>query len=490
MDPKITLPDSRQELTWVNKETSFLKDFIDYWKVIRDHRTKKIDEIIQICKILFDDYTKPFIEKWGNQIEAINADTHYLEDYYSFEFTFFNRSIMLIPHKILVFESLKPKEKVYHHLSKIKVFKEFLFYFGRTVGDLNLPLNKNDIQILRKSSSNRFTCVSEKIPSNEEMAMVCNCDPQTYRRRVKRLKDTYILNHCYLIDLAKIGYETYFSICENIEFPFNDFCRANIPFNVSFRENKSLINNKYRLVIFQIPFNKTEVYDSIKNLTNTIYWRKLSFSYIGNNLSSLTPSVESRWKIMPPILSIMDWNDEIVIANSDNGITYDLSPNSNPSTLSSSDVKVLSLFENYGKLKNVDIAKKTGLTEKYIREVWTRISDFDLVRRLPILTNIGLDVKLWISIFGNETKTQNVAIERVIEHLKCFPFTWLFYDHQDLNKRRNSLITGLIYIPSSWVNPFFVKFSKLSDYGFTTQLDMSYHNRDLKWNINLLKTYF
>jgi hypothetical protein len=186
----------------------------------------------------------------------------------------------------------------------------------------------------------------------------------------------------------------------------------------------------------------------------------------------------------------MDWNDEIVIANSDNGITYDLSPNSNPSTLSSSDVKVLSLFENYGKLKNVDIAKKTGLTEKYIREVWTRISDFDLVRRLPILTNIGLDVKLWISIFGNETKTQNVAIERVIEHLKCFPFTWLFYDHQDLNKRRNSLITGLIYIPSSWVNPFFVKFSKLSDYGFTTQLDMSYHNRDLKWNINLLKTYF
>ncbi|MHA2245035.1 MAG: hypothetical protein ACXADY_08705 [Candidatus Hodarchaeales archaeon] len=166
----------------------------------------------------------------------------------------------------------------------------------------------------------------------------------------------------------------------------------------------------------------------------------------------------------------------------------DLSPDVDPYRLSSIDVKVLSLFEKYHELKNVEMAKEAGINEKTVQRVWARISKMNLIRRFAFIRNLGFDIKPWISIIGHDSITQGPIIERIIDQLRCFPFSWLFYDLGDIDMGSSPIIAGLVYLPACWVKDFFVKFNLLSNYGFSTKIDISY-DRSIKWNINLSKTY-
>ena len=488
MELKIDLDSSTQEVEWVDKETLFLKDFIAYWKAVRDHRVIKIGEIRKACQSLFSRYTKPFIDKWGDVIDAIKVNPESLNEYFSFELTTPTGHVMYVPHKILVHESLRSNKQDYHHFQRINTLTEFFFYFERAVREINLSLNKSDVQILRVLSSNNFSGVVGKVPKIEHLAGLCNCDPQTYRRRTKRLEESYVLYYLYMLDMAKIGYETFISINKNKKRTSSDYKLVSIPYNVGVEGSNKLSKDKYWLSIYQIPFFKTKIYDEIKNQPGTIFWQNLSKSYIGANLSSLTTSVKSRWKILPPILTVMNWDDELITANSNNGFTFDLTPQSDPIQLSSIDINILSLFGKYWGLSNIEIAKMSGINEKSIRNSWSKISNSCLIKRFAYIINLGFDIKLWISIISDDPNNQVSKVEKIIEHLKFFPFSWLFYDTGDSNQEIKPIITGLIYLPASWVKDFLMKFGLLSNNGFSTFLGLS-HERFLRWKINLSKTY-
>ncbi len=488
LELKANLGTSKQEVELVEKETLFLKDFIAYWKVIKNHRVKKIDKIRQVCQSLFEDYTKPFIEKWGDYMEAIKTNPESLGEYYSFELTTPSGHVMYVPHKVLVFESLRSDEREMHYLQRIKTLSEFLFYFERTTREINLPLNKSDVQILQVLSSNKFSGSLGKVPKIEDLAKFCYCDPQTYRRRTRRLEESYVLYYLYMIDMAKIGYETFISISRRNQRTKSDYNLISIPYNVGVESSNKLSNNKYWLAIYQIPYFKSEIYDEVKNQPGTVLWQNLSNSYIGANLTSLTPSVKSRWKILPPILSVMNWDDELIIANSNNGFTFDLTPQYDLTRLSFIDINILSLFGKYWGLSNVEVAKMSGINEKSVRNSWDKIKNLRLVKRFAYVVNLGFDIKLWISIIGDNPIDQASNVECIIEHLKIFPFSWLFYDSGDSTRETKPIITGLIYLPASWVQDFLMKFSLLSNYGFSTHIGLS-HERFLTWKIDLSKTY-
>lgn len=467
----------------ISKESLFLKNFIDYWKIIRKHRPEDISRVNETCALLYPKYTKPFIDKWKDQIFIINISDEYIKNYHSFELTVRSGLFFLIPHILLVFETLRPKGQMYQHIDKIKTLKEFLFYLQRSCRDMNLKLNKSDVLILKKLTSNEFIGLSTRVPTFEEMAEFCGIHRNTFANRINKLLDTYILAIIYKVDPSIIGYETIVTINEYEETldDFYDYHLATNPINYGFCFKKKPI--KYRLFLCQIPMNKPEIYYKIRNRPNTLLFQPLSNEYIGWNLNSLTPDIKNRWEMLPPILSVHSW-DEGIKAKS-NGITLDLLPDpQNTINLTPIDSKMLDMYAIHNMIEDIEVAKKLNVTEKYVRESRLRLLNAKLIKLFVYASSIGATFKPWITVIGQNIKSHVSIMENIVEHLKFFPFARLFYDLVGSRK----IITGYLFMPEFWVNDFLYKWSELSNYGLKTDLNLSY-SRQIKWSINMTNTY-
>ena len=78
-------------------------------------------------------------------------------------------------------------------------------------------------------------------------------------------------------------------------------------------------------------------------------------------------------------------------------------------------------------------------------------------------------------------------IPKIVEHLKFFPFCYLFYNENILESLGRSLLTGLIWIPPTWFVDFYATWILLADHGFVPKINMS--QGVIKWGVDIAKTY-
>lgn len=482
---------ARLSLEVENLEKEFLRDFKEYYSTIMKY-SRSNAEPSTICRQLYADHTIKFYERWKNKISYLRLSPQYARSpYYSFEIIH-SRQVDLIPHRIVVFEKhshgyLKP------HLSRVTTLSEFQTLMERVYRDISLKLNKNDIKILRGLTSKTFLRGSDRFPNLDKMAKLCQVTRSTFSRRLEQMVDVLdVIHFLYRLNMGQLGYESYLSILPQTEDSsfyekFDNYCLAKIPINCinpnnSINPINPIDQNNLLLIISQLPIHKTNLYNTLKTGFNHIFYAELFNSYIGWNLNSLTPSINERWEIKPPILSISSWNESIISEN--NGIEYDLKPQKYYHHLTPTEINILSHFEKYSTGRDRDLARSFGITEKTLKSAWKKIIRNKLLHRFIILSNIGLDIRPWITIIG--TKNSHKIMSNIVEHLKFFPFSYFFY-----NTSKNSipLVSGLIYLPPSWVSDFFYKFTQLSDFGLTIDINFSF-NRLVKPNISLKETYF
>ncbi|MHA2226254.1 MAG: hypothetical protein ACXAC8_13680 [Candidatus Hodarchaeales archaeon] len=468
---------SGEELTEEGRIQDFIVDFMNYYGIIKQYVPNDVKQVIEICKELYELYTKPFFEKWSD-LNLLEWHSDYEKNYYSFLFVSLN-SKMILPHRILIYETLSPQTDLLDQLKKAKDPKIFFWRLNKICRGLNLPLLWNDIKIIYTFLDPVIRNKIVSIPTNRQIAEILGCSENTISRRLDLITNKMILSQVYKIDMARIGYQSsaiiHFDNFNDCPPKMGHYCLSDVP--IDWGEEIAKIK------IFQVPYDRKDIMGEIKDHFNSLYDITLTRSYMGWNLSGLTPEIDNRWKIFPPIFLGESWTDPIISEGA--GIEKNLFNDMTEVKLSQTQVKMLDLLQIEAKA-SVHLAQTLNVTPKYIKQYYDYFHSQNIISRFSILGHLGLDSKVWITLLG--TKSDDFKkLSSIVEHLKCFPFSYLFYNEKNLDNKGRPLLAGLIWIPSSWFIDFYGAWIHLIEDGFVPKINIC--QGVIKWGIDIYKTY-
>jgi len=463
-----------QEVTL--QEIDFRKDLVDYITVLSDNVPSSIKDVLQVCERLYNKFTLPFCGKWANRIELHSGHD---KKYYSFTLTVKKRRI-LIHYRILVYFTLNPGNKLLQNLKKnLGTQYHFYFYLSRIFRELNLDLTQTDQEIIELLLNPIVRDKFPRIPNQGHLADLLPVNENTIARRTELMYLKAIMSHFYHIDVSKLGYETYAYIHQD-ELPagseLSDFQLASVPIDLG--EKHGFIS------IYQVPYRKNKVLSRLKTQLEPKSEILLAKSYLGFNLTGFTAKADHRWQVLPPIFRGNHWDETFISAGS--GFEDDFLDEYRVLELTMTQARMLDLIQN-GTTSNTYLSKTLSVNRKYVREYFKYFLDNGLIRRFTMLQNIGLDVKVWITIIGPNNHECNSVLPKIIEHLKFFPFNFLFYTDTSTTANNRALITGLIRIPSSWLVDFAGHFLNLTKLGFNPKYTIS--KGTIRWGVEIRKTY-
>ena len=104
------------ELLLSEVEHDFINDLIGYFTIIEQHAPDDVNKILEVCKELYERHTKPFFDKWSF-LNLVEWNSEYEKVYYSFILAYIGHKILL-PHRLLIFVTLQPKNNIIEQLIK------------------------------------------------------------------------------------------------------------------------------------------------------------------------------------------------------------------------------------------------------------------------------------------------------------------------------------------------------------------------------------
>ncbi len=456
---------------------SFINDFIEYYSYLKQIKIQKTCEIIQVCDEVFEDHTKPFYDKYS-KLEFMRWNEGYIQHFSSFVLICKGIKI-LIPHRLISFELINPLNNLLDQFRKIKTINEFLEIISTIFLNLNLPLLKNDITIIKAFHNPILRKKIASVPTNRELGNILQISENTVSRRLDYLYQTTVLSHIYRIDMAKLGYHSISVVHLNdspVPSEIDNYCLMDIPIDLGSKLG--------RIKVLQLPVSQIAYWNIVTEYLHPLNFITLTRSYIGYNLTGLTCNPEHRWKILPPILKGSSWDDMYVSENT--GVSFNLFKNNSKLKVSVTELKMLNLIQN-GTMTNVHLSETLGVTSKYIKQFFDHFFAEKLIYRFSPLSHIGIDLKIGVTILAPFMESKLPILQRIVNHLKFFPFSFLMYNEFDLDLCGKMFLIGLIRIPSHWITLFFNQWMKLSKYGFIPKLVVEHTNA--KWGIDLEKTY-
>ena len=457
---------------------SFINDFSKFYFHLKQIKIDKSCEIIKVCEDVFEEYTKPFFAKWST-FKFLRWNNGYIQHFFSFVLLCKGVKI-LIPHRLISFELINPQNNLLDQFAKAKTANEFFEILSKILLHQNLPLLKNDIRIIKDFHNPILQTKIASIPTNRELGNIMRISENTISRRLSHLYQTTILSHLYRIDMAKLGYHTisitHLESDSSIPSEIDHYCLLDMPIDLG--------DELGRIKVLQIPVSQISNWNVITDYLHPLNYITLTKSYIGYNLAGLTCNPEERWKLFPPIMKGGFW-DEIYVSESA-GINLNLFKNTSGLKVSNTELKMLNLIQN-GTMTNVHLSETLGVTPKYIKQFFDHFFSEKLIHRFSPLSHIGLDLKIGLTLIAPFTDDKLPILERIVNHLKFFPFCFLMYNDLDLDLYNKMLLLGLIRIPSHWITQFSNQWMKLSKYGFIPKFVIESTNA--KWGIDLENTY-
>ena len=460
------------------KTHEFLNDLIDYLILVKSYGCTSINDVTSTCEQLFKQYTKPFYEKWSF---LLNLSWHpgYAKLYSSFVLSYSEGNVLL-PYKFLTYEALNPGNTIVDQLQCSKNIDLFFFNLNKLFHDSNLQLNENDLKIIKFFLNPFLQDKISSIPTNRQIAQSTGCSENTISRRISQLYKKSILSHFYIVNMAKMGFYTSIIIHtdrnKETPFTFERYCLADIP--IDWGESLA------KLKIFVIHSTNKKICKEIKTFFDPLYEVTLTKSSIGWNLNSLTPKTEDRWKLLPSVFQGGRWENHHISGQF--SLEHNLLPTGDGLKLNETRLKMLDIIQK-GSLSNYHLSKMLKVGQKYIKHFYEDFFANQLVQRFTMLMNIGLSSKVCIILLGPKSNRKISLLENIVEHLKSFPFSYIFYNNRNLDSNGRLILAGSISMPSSWLADFHSVWMRLIDHGFFPKLNIS--QGIIKRGINLSNTY-
>ncbi len=460
------------------KSREFLNDFLGYLIIVKSYGCKDANDVLSRCNQLLEQYTKPFYRKW-RFLTNLQWHSGYAKRYSSFLLSFSGHNFLL-PYKFLIYNTLNPNNKLIEQLKSSKDIDVFFFILGKLFRETNITLLENDLKIIKFLFNPFIQKEIPSIPTNRQIAKSINCSENTVSRRIDQLYKKSILSHHFQVSLEKLGYYTSAIIHhdknEKLPAEFQSCCLADVP--IDWGESKAKIK------IAQIHTSNKAVCEELKEQFNPLYEVTLTKNNIGWNLNGLTSKKDSRWKKKPSVLKGDRWNDYQFSGHY--GIEQNLLPDFPTVRISQTQVKMLDIIQK-GTTSNFHLSKTLKVGQKYIKRFYDYFFEKKLIQRFTMLMNIGLQSKVWITLLGPRSNKNVAFLKSVVEHLKSFPFSYLFYNDINLDTSGRLLLTGLVWMPSSWFGDFYSVWVHLMDHNFIPKIDIS--QGSIKWGINIEQTY-
>ena len=432
------------ELISLKVPSNFIDDFIDYWENVKQILRTEGKSVIswkkwkQISRNILKTLTKPFYEKW-EYLKIVSWINAYIEIFSSISLHF-KGGIILLPKQLILYETVNPGNLLLTSL-KENPSNEFLEKVLISLcRDLNIKLIKTDLQILQKLAQSRFSKSLDRFPKLKELAYGIRRDPRTITSRLDYLIQHNILSLIYLVDMARIRYQT-IQIFHNKE--RSKISKNLQPYIVMFFP---LSAHGEFITIFQCPFNDIEAYSKILEFFDQREIIILKSQYRGWNFSGLTQNPNSRWELLPPILQDGgSWSRKLITAET--GFNFNLDPYYDPFPLTYRQGQLLGIIHKLSTMEEEILAKQLNIGRAYITADAKTLLRNNIIFRFPIFSNIGLGSWVYFCIYGLSTKRTG-GLMNVLEHLKFFPYMNVFYNQNEGN------LVGRVNIPPSWTNRF------------------------------------
>ncbi len=457
----------------------FIIELLDYLYMVKIHATSKIKEILCICKKLYKEYTQPFCDKWS-LLTNIEIYPDNVRKKYSFTLSYSGTNIIL-PYNLLVFEALNPNNTILDQLKCSTSIESFFNSLNKFLHGLNLPLVKNDLKIIKLFLNPIIRNNIPSIPSNRQIAKALQISENTVSRRINQLYCNSILYHIYRVNMAKLGYYTsaiiHIDHLDLIPQSFNPYCLIDVL--IDWGEVIA------KLKIFQIPSTQKTVFCKIKDYFKPLYEVTLTKNYIGWNLTGLTSKIEGRWQKLPPIFMCDKWTDHQF--SKAFGVKQNLISNERTFKITNAQAKMLNLIQNGTLMSKSFLSKKINIGQKYIKQFFDCFFSKRLIQRFSILSNTGLQSNVWITLLGPRSNSSIALLYNIIEHLKFFPFIYLFYNDYNLDSGGRVMLTGLLQIPSSWFEDLCTVWFDLMEESFVPKVNIN--QGKIKWGIDIERTY-
>jgi len=438
------------ELISLRLPLDFISDFITYWdnvkKIVRPEGKSSVSwkKWNKKSRDMLETLTRPFYNKWKYTGRFSWID-YYVKAFSSITLQFKDGSILL-PKRIVLYESKRPNNQLLSRL-KENPTNEFLERtFLALFKDLNIRFLKSDLQILQKLVQPGFSKSLDRYPTLKELAYGIRRDARTVSNRLSFLIQHEVLSFIYLVDMARIGYQTVvlFHKKERSEILKNIERYIVMYFPVS-------ANNIFTTIL-QYPFNDIESYQMIVDFFGKNREITLNGQYTGWNFSGLTRNPKDRWTLLPPILQDEgNWSKQIIIG--DIGIDYNLNPYYDPYPLNHRQGQLLGIIHKLSTMEEDFLAKQLKIGRAYVTANVKELLRNRIISRFPIFQNLGLGS--WIYFCAHKLPTGTGGLMNVLEHLKFFPYVNVFYD------QKIGTLIGNVNIPQSWTNRFIFSLTSL-----------------------------
>ena len=457
----------------------FIKDFLSYWDHIRsfiDSDEKKYTQWRNWGKLaekLYQEFTIPFYNSWKHT-ECLKFIEPYIKNFNSLLLDV-NGILTLIPHRIILYEAIERKSKLFEKLKEVPTHEQFKKSLLTLSKDLDIPLRKTDTKIIQKLVNPRFSKSLDRFPKMAELAYSTRSDVRTVTSRIDFLIESLILSVIYSLNMAKIGYQTISFLhtikIKDIPSDLKEYILYCFPAS-------SIQSN---ITVLQYPYSNSNIVLKLEKhfKISSVDCKYLSKEYKGWNFGGLTTNPIERWKLKPPLLNPGgNWKQDLILGKT--GCISNLDPFFDPYELSKEEARLLGYIQLYSTMDDASLEKQLHRSRKTIVADWKRLLQNEIIRKFPFFSNLGLGSRVYFVI--SNLSPPNVRL--VNQHFKFFPYTHLFFDE------REGIIIGSVKIPSRWTHTFLYQLSSLSEEFPESNTDY-YIGPDkiFRWGINLNKTF-
>ncbi len=442
--------EQQSELINEKENIKFILDFIGYWKSVKTFIKPDGKSVIswrkwkEISRKMVDELTRPFFEKWKH-LETVYLIEEYYVEHSSFVFSLRGNQL-LFPYQLILFEAWKSSDSLISSLKKNPSTRVFEKVLNSLFVDLNVRLRKSDYQIIRKLAQPGFSKSLDRFPKLKELAYGTRQDVRTVSNSLKYLFQHNVLSLIYLVDMARIGYQT--------ELIFHKKSKILTNLEPYIAHSFPLTTHGGFSTVIQYPYRDTSAYLNLIEFFDSEDKVQMHFFYRGWNFGGFTQNPDERWKLKPPLLEVGgNWNTQLIVGEI--GIEFNLNPLYNSYPLSYREGRLLGLVHKHSAMAEENLVKQLQVSRSYIAEDWKKLLRNSIIFRYPVFSNIGLGSKVHFCIRINSSKTG--GIRNILEHLKFFPYVEMIYNLEE------GIVVGKVKIPLSWTNDFIYRLSDLRD---------------------------
>ena len=455
----------------------FVVDLIFIWeKIHNDAPNITLAEIKDYSESILSNVTLPFFEKFKHNPLVKKYDL-WLKEYYSIVIEWTGQGAIMFPCRLINYEVFNHKDQMFEYfINKLKtgefrLKKEdlFSFLFPRLI-HVTVPLSETDILILKSLQylQNTHSPDPLKIPKVEDYAKHLDVSTRTIIRRFNIIKFFQVYINIGLLNMSKLGYETFLlSHFDPIPPDLAKYVALSADLDIS------------NFTIIQMPLKNNKLFLEVQESFQPKIFHQMSDRIHSWSLNLL--GAEGKGWTSPPAFIHSD--PRVNIINPSPDFHFDLKPGLEAfRPLTPADFKILDFLITRGAISSLkDLSRTVNVSPSEITKRIQEYEEHNILYKTYQFYNLGLDLHILFFI----SSPNHLGIPW-LNHFLTFPKCDVFYSEEN----DSSFYFGFLKLPPQWIKELTRKIHRIKkefkDIKFYYTLEPPL---ELKWNLSLPETY-